>query len=70
MSKLPADVLQEIEQHIEGIFSGRLKRSLVADVVKELSRDVLDNLTWRFGNLENQVANLHARLQALEAKSK
>jgi hypothetical protein len=38
------------------------------EVIRELRRRMLDNLEWRFGNLEQQVANLNVRLLAIEAK--
>jgi uncharacterized small protein (DUF1192 family) len=73
-------MLPEIEAHLaprlDGMFGARLMLRLTDDVVRKLSRDVLDNLVYRFGNLEEhvgalyaQIADLQARLQAIEAKS-
>ena len=48
----------------------RTAERLRDEVIKELRREMLDNLQWRYGNLEQWVTNLHARLQSLEMKSK
>jgi hypothetical protein len=45
------------------------RRRLRDEVIKELRSEMLYNLEWRYGNLEQWIANLHARVQSLE-KSK